>query len=312
MNSVLAQRVGPLTTIQDEGRRGLLHLGVSGSGPMDPPAMRFANCLVANAPGQAVLEFGMIGGVFEVARPVRFAVTGGAVAISVDGMPKHGWESHHLLPDQVLEIGTLHSAAWGYLALSGGFETQPVLGARSTHVRTGLGGLSGRRIAAGDRLPLGEQQEAPLLALREPLQRPSGPIRVIAGPQDDHFDADTRLAFLTGGFCVTASRDRMAQVLTGPPIRAVAGHDIVSDGTVAGSIQVPSSGRPIVLMAERQTTGGYPKIATVASVDLPRLAQAPTGSTIRFQQISRDRAEDLWVERTAYLEHEMAGVVEKA
>jgi len=136
-------------------------------------------------------------------------------------------------------------------------------------------------------------------------------VRVVPGPQADHFDAAAWKNFLREPFSVTPSRDRMAQVLDGPAIRAFAGHDIVSDGTVAGSIQVPSSGRPIVLMAERQTTGGYPKIATVASVDLPRLAQTATGSTIRFKSISQEEAEDLLIARYNALANILASLEEK-
>ncbi|RWX81777.1 biotin-dependent carboxyltransferase family protein [Neorhizobium lilium] len=309
MNTLEVLQAGPMLTVQDLGRAGFLHLGVSGAGPMDRPSMLFANRLVGNEDGDATLEFAHVGGSFTVEQPVRFAVTGGAVEITIDGERRHSWESHHLRPGQVLKIGALRQAVWGYLALSGGIRTPPVLNARSTHVRSGIGGLDGRRLAAGDRLPLGVTEAGALLALRRPLSRPTGPVRVVPGPQTDHFGDQAWKAFLDGPFRVTASRDRMAQVLDGPQILAFAGHDIVSDGTVAGSIQIPSSGRPIVLMAERQTTGGYPKIATVASVDLPRLAQCPTASLVRFHSVSQDEAEDLliaqsqqWAEALASLE----------
>ncbi|MDM9625493.1 biotin-dependent carboxyltransferase family protein [Rhizobium sp. S152] len=295
MNTLDIMHAGPMLTVQDLGRSGLLNLGVSGAGPMDRPAMMLANRLAGNEDGAATLEFAHVGGQFTVQQPVRFAVTGGVVDISVDGKPRHGWESHHLLPGQVLKIGALRQSVWGYLAISGGIETPPVLNARSTHLRSGLGGLEGRRLAVGDTLPVGATTPRSLMALRKPIHRPIGPIRVIPGPQMDHFDVATWATFLQEPFKVTASRDRMAQVLDGPVITAARGHDIVSDGTVAGSIQVPSSGRPIVLMAERQTTGGYPKIATVASVDLPRLAQTATGATIRFRSITQDEAEEMLI-----------------
>lgn len=312
MTSVVIKQAGPMLTVQDLGRAGMLHLGVSGSGPMDSPSMRIANRLVGNQQEQAVLEFAHVGGHFEVTDPVRFAVTGGAIDITVDGERLHGWESYPLLPGQVLKIGAMRDAVWGYLAFSGGIDTPPVLGARSTHLRTGIGGLQGRRLAEGDRLPLGETLPAPLMALVRPFRRPPGPVRVINGPQGDHFDAAAWRAFLGTGFTISASRDRMAQMLDGPAIRAIAGHDIISDGTVAGSIQVPSSGRPIVLMAERQTTGGYPKIATVASIDLPRLAQAMTGTAVRFKVISRDEAEDLLIAQSQALAVAMSGLEEKS
>jgi allophanate hydrolase len=312
MTDILIKQAGPMLTVQDLGRTGMLHRGVSGSGPMDGPSMRIANHLVGNDDGQAVLEFAHVGGHFEVARPVRFAVTGGTAEITVDGERRHGWESFSLLPGQVLKIGVMRDAVWGYLALSGGIETPPVLGARSTHLRTGIGGLEGRRLAAGDRLPLGLTRPAPMMALTRPFRRPIGPVRVIRGPQGDHFDASAWRDFLGMEFVVSASRDRMAQMLEGPAVRAVAGHDIVSDGTVSGSIQVPASGRPIVLMAERQTTGGYPKIATVASIDLPRLAQAMTGASLRFKVISQDEAETLSIAQSQALTAALSGLEKKS
>ncbi|MFK0332868.1 biotin-dependent carboxyltransferase family protein [Rhizobium sp. NPDC090275] len=305
------KQAGPMLTVQDFGRAGLMHLGVSGAGAMDRASMLIANRLVGNADGDAALEFAHVGGAFVVEKPVRFVVTGGAVDITVDGEVRHGWESHWLMPGEVLKIGALRQAVWGYLAISGGIETPMVLEARSTHLRSGLGGIKGRRLAIGDHLPLGETKPAPLLALRKPFSRSGGPVRVVPGPQADHFDAKAWKNFLQQPFGVTPTRDRMAQVLDGPAIHAFTGHDIVSDGTVAGSIQVPSSGRPIVLMAERQTTGGYPKIATVASVDLPRLAQTATGSTIRFKSISQDEAEDLLIARNEALADILASLEEK-
>lgn len=302
---------GPMMTVQDLGRVGLSRFGVSGAGPMDPPSLRMANRLVGNAESDAGLEFAQVGGTFVVDAPVRFAVTGASVGMTIDGKPVHAWESHHLLPGQTLRIGAVVNAVWGYLAISGGIDTPPVLGARTTHLRTGLGGFDGRRLAAGDGLPLGASGHAPLLALRQPLARPRGPFRIVPGPQADHFDASAWKIFLEEPFRIATHRDRMAQMLDGPAISAFAGHDIISDGTVAGSIQVPSSGRPIVLMAERQTTGGYPKIATVASVDLPRMAQAMTGSFVHFRVITRDEAEDLLLDQSRVLASALSGLEEK-
>ncbi|SES44838.1 biotin-dependent carboxyltransferase family protein [Rhizobium sp. NFR03] len=311
MSVLHVKDAGPMMTVQDLGRAGLSRFGVSGAGPMDTPSLRIANRLVGNAETDAGLEFAQVGGTFVVDTPVRIAVTGAAVGMTIDGKPLHAWESHHLLPGQTLRIGAVINAVWGYLAISGGIDTPPVLGARTTHLRTGLGGLDGRRLAAGDRLPLGTGSSAPLLAMRQPLARPRGPFRIVPGPQAGHFDAAAWKLFLEEPFRIATHRDRMAQMLDGPAISAFAGHDIISDGTVAGSIQVPSSGRPIVLMAERQTTGGYPKIATVATIDLPRLAQAMTGSSVRFRVVSRDEAEDLLMDQSRALTSALAGLEEK-
>jgi 5-oxoprolinase (ATP-hydrolysing) subunit C len=305
MTMLFIHQAGPMMSVQDRGRSGLSQMGVSASGPMDAVAMQVANRLVGNAQDDALLEFAHVGGQFEVDAPVLFAVTGGAVSVTVDGSRMECWASHTLLPGQVLRIGALTNAVWGYLALSGGVRTTPLLGARSTHLRSAIGGLEGRRLTQGDVLPLGitcdTALSSPQKVLRMPLRHSTGPIRVIKGPQAGHFDETAWQQFLCRPFIISGNRDRMAQMLDGEKIVA-GGHDIVSDGTVMGSVQVPASGRPIVLMAERQTTGGYPKIATVASVDLPRLAQATTGSQIRFRLVTQHQAEDLWIDRMRALE----------
>jgi biotin-dependent carboxylase-like uncharacterized protein len=305
------KQIGPMTTVQDLGRQGLLHAGVSGSGPMDTPSFRIANALVGNDPFCAGLEFAGVGGSFTVTRPVRFAVTGGGVDVRRDGTKVHPWESYDLLPGETLTIGVLRECVWGYLAISGGIDVAPVLGSRSTHLRSGLGGWHGRRLQVGDHLPLGQAAASPNLALCQPWRRGSRPIQVVCGPQDDYFSDDVLQTFLGLPFVVSATRDRMAQVLDGPPIRAAGGHDIVSDGTCPGSIQVPASGKLLVLMAERQTSGGYPKIATVASVDLPRLAQVTSGRAIRFARVSQEQAEDLLIAERQALRDILANLVAK-
>lgn len=288
---------GPMVTVQDLGRHGLRHQGVSAAGPMDAPAHRLANALVGNADGAALLEFAGVGGRFRATRALRFAVTGGAVPVTVEGRPLPAGESHRLAPGEVLAIGALNGATWGYLALSGGLAVPLVLGSRATHLRSGLGGWQGRRLAPGDRLPLGPEVEGPCLRPARSWPREEGPIRIVLGPQEEAFAPEIR-ARLTEPFTVTPQRDRMAMVLGGTELPAIS-HDIVSDGTVPGSIQVPGSGRPLILMAESQTTGGYPKIATVISADLPRLAQMPTGATLRFRPVTRDAAEEAWIAHRA-------------
>lgn len=288
---------GMMLTVQDAGRLGLRHAGVSPAGPMDPPAFALANALVGNDAGAAGLEFAMAGGRFRSARALRFAVTGGDAEIRIDGRPVPSWQAHRLRPGETLEVGPLRAGVWGYLAVSGGIATEPVMGSRSTHLRTALGGLEGRTLRAGDLLPLGtDDPDAPCLGLPAGQVAPgsrSGPIRVVLGPQDEHFTAEALEHLATGRFVVTPQGDRMAMALEGPELEAARGHDIVSDGTVPGSIQVPGSRQPFVLMAESQTSGGYPKIATVTGADLPRLAQMRAGTALTFQCVSRDEAEEL-------------------
>jgi allophanate hydrolase len=289
-------RHGPLMTVQDDGRAGYRAFGVSTSGAVDRGSHAIANALVRNQPGAAAIEFALAGGAIRTDEDVLVAVTGGECRIEIDGRQVPGWESHILRARQTLTIGRLHAAVWGYLAVSGGIAIPPVLGSRSTHLRTGLGGVEGRSLTAGDALPLGERRSLSPLALAQPYFRRPGPVLVVPGPQDDYFDAEMWRAFQTQPFQVTASRDRMAMVLDGPRLQAFKGHDIVSDATVVGSMQVPGSGRPIVLTADGQTTGGYPKIATVASCDLARLAQMPAGQYFRFRPISADKAEELFID----------------
>jgi biotin-dependent carboxylase-like uncharacterized protein len=286
---------GLMMTVQDRGRHGLLRSGVSRSGPMDQSSFDIAMALVGNGPDAAGLEFAYIGGTLEVTEPVYFAVTGGAVEIRIDGAMVPAWESHQLLPGQILTIGGLRDAVWGYIAISGGVDTPAVLGSRATHLRTAIGGLEGRALVEGDELPLGDCQTGKPRRLTSMWRRRRGAIRVIAGPQDDYFDRQAWDMFLKTPFSVSNKRDRMAMMLDGPAIVAAKGNDIVSDATLSGSIQVPGSGHPIVLMADRQTTGGYPKIATVSSVDLPRLAQMPTGSSFRFTRIAQHEAETMLI-----------------
>lgn len=303
---------GPMLSVQDQGRRGLRQSGVSAAGPMDAPSLALANRLCGNPPEAAALEFAAMGGRFRAERPLRFAVTGGDCVIRVGDAIVAPGETHRLRPGEELSIGPLSGAVWGYLAVSGGIETPKVMGARSTHVRFGIGGLNGRVLAAGDHLPLGEDTGADALLRPGPSfasHRPAGPIRIMLGPQDDYFAAEVLQRLTHESFTVTAQRDRMATVLDGPALPAIAGHDIVSDGLIPGAIQVPGSGKPMILMAECQTTGGYPKIATVISADLPRLAQMPTGAQLRFTVVDRDSAETAARQQAMALQTILEGLV---
>jgi len=299
--SIQVLSAGPMLTVQDAGRSGLRHMGVSSAGPIDRVAMALANALVGNNQGAAVLEFAGPCGSFRSNRAVRFAVTGADCAIRIDERKILPGESHRLNPGETLTVGVPGGAVWAYLAFSGGIETPPVLGSRSTHLRSGVGGVEGRSLKAADLLPLGrDDPDAPCLRIAAGLDHRSlgterGPIRVILGPQDGYFAPEVLARLTADDFTVTAQRDRMAMVLGGVQLPAARGHDIVSDGTVPGSIQVPGSGMPLVLLAESQTTGGYPKICTIASCDLARLAQMPVGAHFRFAVVSRDEGEDLWL-----------------
>ncbi|MBU2959335.1 biotin-dependent carboxyltransferase family protein [Citreicella sp. C3M06] len=306
---------GPMLSVQDHGRHGRKRFGVPAAGAMDRPAMDLANALCGNPLSAAALEFTAIGGSFRAGRALRLAVTGGDCDIRIGERLLSAGQSHAVEAGEVVKIGALKGATWGYIAVSGGIAVPEVLGARATHLRFALGGLEGRALRAADQLPLGDADEtAPCLRPRDPASRP-GPnaperaIRVVLGPQDDYFSAKVLAQLETARFRISAQRDRMAMVLDGPSLPAMRGHDIVSDGIVSGAIQVPASGQPMVLMADAQTTGGYPKIATVTTADLPRLAQLPTGADLRFEVVSRDEAEDILLAERARLREVLASLV---
>lgn len=306
---------GPMLSVQDHGRHGRKQFGVPAAGAMDRPAMDLANALCGNQPDMAALEFTAIGGRFRAGRAMRIAVTGGDCDIRIGQRVLAAGQSHAVAAHEEIRIGALKGATWGYLAVSGGIAVEQVLGARATHLRFALGGVEGRALRIGDQLPLGEHDaSASCLRPRDPMIRPgrlatNRAIRVMLGPQDDYFDAEVIARLGTAHFIVTPKRDRMAMVLGGVTLPAVRGHDIVSDGIVPGAIQVPASGQPMVLMADSQTTGGYPKIATVISADLPRLAQMPVGASFRFEVVDRDTAEDIGLAERARIRAVLSGLV---
>jgi 5-oxoprolinase (ATP-hydrolysing) subunit C len=282
---------GPGTTLQDAGRHGYLRFGITAAGPMDPLAHATANLAVGNAPGATAIEV-TLGGI-EVtaeARPLTVAVVGGDFVISLDSRVLPSAVVLLMIePGAVLKIRAGPSGAWCYLAVAGRLIVPQVLGSNATHTRTSFGGIDGRAIAADDRLrvePSGAAA-APLGLIAAPwLDRAPGIIRVVLGPQDDYFAEEQIAAFRDGPWRVSTRADRMAFFIDGPTLTHARGYNIVSDGIAMGAIQVPGNGRPIVLMADRQSTGGYPKIATVIGPDLGRLAQTRAGTPFRFQIVS--------------------------
>lgn len=281
-------QAGPGATLQDGGRHGYLRYGVTPAGPMDRLAFDTANRALGNAPGTTAIEVGL-GGLAFVAEgaPLSVALAGGNFAITQDGRRLPPAVLLRLEPGSVVRIAAGQAGAWCYVALAGAFQLPPMLGSRSTHTRSGFGGIAGRGLAPGDRLTLAEPRALAAGVLEAPwLDRPSDVLRVILGPQDDYFAADQVQAFLDGPWTLSARGDRMAYFLEGPRLSHARGFNIVSDGVAMGSIQVPGEGQPILLMADRQPTGGYPKIATVIGADLGRVAQARPGSRLRFQPVS--------------------------
>ncbi len=286
-------RPGLFTTLQDLGRVGFRDLGVPPAGALDPVGLRLANALVGNAPGEGALELSYVGPTLRVeGGNIRIALTGPVAARRLrDGEVAvlDSNRSHLLLPGDVLELGAASGAT---LAVEGGFGLSPVLGSLATYTRAGLGPLGGRALAAGDVLPLNRPAvERGEKALAAPFDYGSGPLRVIAGPQDDHFTPEALQTLVSAEYRVGKDADRMGLRLEGPVLGHAKPPGIASDGLVAGCIQVPGNGAPILLLADHQTVGGYAKIATVISADLPRAGRSLPGDVLCFRRVGMEEAE---------------------
>ncbi|MGB0683233.1 MAG: biotin-dependent carboxyltransferase family protein [Magnetovibrionaceae bacterium] len=292
---------GLQTTVQDRGRLGFQDIGLPVAGAMDREAMAVANALVGNDPGEAILEVRFQGPRFRVeGAPITLALVGPGATMTIlteEGEVLNGpaFESVRVLPGSEVSIPPLKTTATAVISIAGGLDLEPVMGSRSTFLRGGLGGYRGRALKAGDRLGLRGSGPVPLATIAEPQDWHSDePIRVVLGPQDDAFtDAGIR-AFLSTSYRISAQADRMGYRLEGEPLEHADGFDIVSDGIALGAIQVPGSGLPIILLADHQTAGGYPKIAHVASVDIPRLGRLMPGSELLFRAVSQQEAEELY------------------
>lgn len=283
---------GPLTTVQDSGRFGALGKGFSPGGAMDMDAMTVANLLVGNAPGVGVLEMTMLGITARFDCETVIALTGADMSTRLNDEPIARYASIAVHPGDVLTMGAASRGMRAYLAVTGGFDLPLVMGSVSTNLKCALGGFQGRKLKTGDELPL-NQSGAPFLPrqVSPPEDYPDCiSLRVLLGPQDDAFTQKGIDTFLGCEYTVTDKADRMGIRLSGEIIESKNGVDILSDGIAAGSVQIPASGTPIIMMADRQTTGGYAKIATVISADLSRAAQARPGTRIRFVRVTEAEA----------------------
>ncbi len=294
-------RPGPMTTVQDQGRYGFQDRGVPVSGAMDQAAYRLGNLLAGNTGKEASLEITVGGFAAEFLRDTWFAVTGAEPEARLNNQIIPTWTAHQAVKGDVLSLDFGRKGVRWYLAVAGGLNVPLVMGSRSTYLRGGFGGLEGRALRKGDVLesgqPMGPGFFSSLPAELIPNYSHEPILRVVLGPQDDEITEEGLNTFLTAEYSVTQRSDRMGCLLAGPPIKHKKGPDIISDATAFGSIQVPGSGQPIILMADRQTIGGYVKIATVATVDLPLIAQALPGNPVRFKAIGIEEAQELLIER---------------
>ena len=297
-------RPGMLTTVQDLGRWGHQSVGVPVAGPMDWYSHRLANLRAGNPPTAAALEITLIGPELLADGVLTCAVAGADFEIRVNDSAIDATLPFALDAGDRLRFGARRSGARATLAVAGGLDLPVVLGSRATSLISRMGPFGGRALKPDDRLPIAEPTRAPLSSAGLPLARIAGGarLRVIFGPHDTRFTEGERLSFTSARYVVTPESNRMGYRLAGPPIDRHDTSELLSDATAIGSVQVPPSGVPILLMADRQTTGGYPKIATVITADLPLAGQLAPGDWIEFVACSPDDALIALREREAALQ----------
>ncbi|MDM5296961.1 biotin-dependent carboxyltransferase family protein [Bacillus pumilus] len=313
--SIQVIKPGMFTTIQDKGRIGYQKYGVLTSGGMDQLSLRVANLLAGNQESEAALEISLMGPgpVFTCQTDQLIAVTGADVEVDIDGESAPLWKPLFIPSGSAISFGPCKRGCRSYLAVAGGFDIKPVMQSKSTYVRAEIGGLKGRPLAKGDVLPVGKPSRlacgltkmlttkvrnrgygAPDWTVNHahflPLHK-SPVIRIVAGRHMAHFQEESQQAFFEQPFQVTPQSDRMGCRLKGEPIRLKKKLELMSEAVACGSVQIPPDGQPIILLADRQTTGGYPRMGEVATVDVPLIAQAMPGANLHFQRIDRQEAE---------------------
>lgn len=291
MTALIVANAGPLTSVQDAGRFGAQRYGLTTSGAMDRFALACANVLVGNDAAAAAIEIGPFPATLLAHHgDVRIAIAGASRDLRIGDRPLPILQSALLRAGERLSIGPARDGVFSIVGIAGGIGGKPVFGSLSVTARIGIGSPFPRPLQAGDELAVhaASAREERRLDIAPPVAEP---IRVVMGPQDDEFTADALRLLLESAWKVSSASDRMGYRLEGPRLVHTKGHNIVSDGTVNGSIQVPGNGQPIVLLADRGTTGGYPKIATVIGPDLGSLAQRRAGQTVTFVEVSVAQAQ---------------------
>lgn len=319
-------KAGLLTSLQDLGRLGYQKYGVSVSGAMDMYALRLANLLIGNEEQESALEITLLGPTLALQKNTLLAITGADLSPTINDNPVPMWRPVYLTQNCILKFGSCTSGCRAYLAVSGGFQVPKVLNSKSTYFKANLGGFQGRAIQAGDLLSLGSQQKFARTWLKEftkqldcflstswylgnPYIEENSTdkiIRILPGGQFSAFTKDSIESFFTSSFQITSQSDRMGYRLTGAVLTLKEPLEMISEAIGPGIIQVPPDGNPIILLADRQTVGGYPQFAKVIAVDLPKIAQSKPGDTLVFQEISLNEAEKLFIteeKRIQYLKN---------
>ena len=294
-------KAGMLTTVQDLGRNGYQSQGFSVAGVMDVRSFKIANLLLDNPENEAVLEFTLIGPTLQFTSDTIIAITGGDFQPTINGEPAPMYTALYMKRGDILKFGSARTGSRGYIAFSSYLDIPVVMGSRCTNLKSKIGGYKGRKLKDEDYIGFRiKRRYLPFFLSRkldlDEFDEEEVTLRVVMGPQDDMFTKQGIHTLLSETYTVTSDFDRMGCRLEGPFIASKNGSDIISDGIAFGSIQVPAHGKPIVLLADRQTTGGYAKIATVATVDIPKLVQRKTDHKIRFKAITVEEAQKLYLE----------------
>ncbi|MFQ3544000.1 biotin-dependent carboxyltransferase family protein [Halobacillus rhizosphaerae] len=324
------KKAGLLTTVQDLGRYGFQKHGVITSGVMDPEAHRIANLLVGNSMQMPTLEVTLMGPVLEFHQDALISICGGHLSPMINGEPVGNWRPIFIKKGSELRFGSMQEGCRAYLAIAGGYDVPLVMNSSSTYLRAGIGGYQGRSLEKGDQLniqaPSAESLEL-LSELKEyagansfqamdwyaaselvPSHSPDEKIRVVMGREYDSFTEDSKQAFIHSSFKVDTQSDRMGYRLKGASLELKHQEEMISEAVAFGTIQVPAEGNPIILLADRQTTGGYPRIAQVASVDLSKVAQLKPGEEAAFELITHEEAQKLFIEREHMIQQLAQGI----
>lgn len=329
--SIKVCRPGLLTSIQDLGRYGFQKYGVITSGAMDVTSLRIANLLVGNEEGEAALEVTLMGTSLLFEEDLLIAITGGNLSATIDGEPIPLWRPVYVKKGSFLLFKACQSGCRAYVAVSGGFAVDVVMNSKSTYLRGIIGGYKGRALKEGDILQCNEMPQRAVELFQQLKNkvcsqqfttanwhvnpeafieiRKNAVIRVIRGGEFERFTSSSQAQFFEQDFQITPMSDRMGYRISGQTLQLKESFELISEAVSHGTIQVPKDGNPIILLADRQTIGGYPKIAQVATVDLPLIAQLKPGEKLRFKEITLEEAEQLYLENEQKMEQLKAGLL---
>lgn len=307
---IVVENPGILTTVQDEGRFGYQQFGVSPAGPMDTKSFYLANILAGNSRGEGALEMTFQGASLRFEQDNIIAVTGADMSPNIDGTPVPMYQAVLIHAGSVLTLGmTNGNGCRAYVAFAGGLDIAKVMGSKSTLMRNELGGVDGRKLKKGDAIGfVAPKTTLPNMGLRklkpEIFPKKDLTLRVVRGPQDYEFTEEECRKFFWYGAKITNEFDRMGcRLEREEPLHHIGDGNIMTDGIAFGSIQVPTNGQPIIMLADRQSTGGYTKIGSVISVDLPLLTQSMAGYKVRFVEVSIELAQELYIRRLNELDN---------